>query len=182
MRPGTMGSPCSACAACSGPRRDRISGSVLAKAGCTCRTMNTAAGKSAGRAATSWPSAWMPPADAPTTMMSRRGEPRSGAARGSSRDDPGGMVVVKLLTVRAGGRKPVVMLRLSHALLRHLNPPLNESERPASGKKCSSSASRVPLCKLMRSKAQPADQQGLVSISDSHRRCRCQSRCQWPKS
>src|SRR5438067_164207 len=70
MRPGMMASPSSACAAGSRPARDSTVGSMLLTPGARCQTTNTAAGRSAGRPATSRSSAPMPPAEAPITTMS----------------------------------------------------------------------------------------------------------------
>src|ERR1051325_2640069 len=70
MWPGRIGSPSAGCAAGSGPARPRIAGSTLFTPGARCQTMKTAAGRSAGRPATSFSSAAMPPAEGPTTTMS----------------------------------------------------------------------------------------------------------------
>src|SRR5919202_2307293 len=70
MRPGSIGSWCSARPAGSGPARSRMVASALGASGGMCSTTNTAAGKSAGRRPTTRVSASTPPAEAPITTIS----------------------------------------------------------------------------------------------------------------
>ena len=77
MRSQVIGSPFDATAARRGPRRLRISGSLLSPTGIVCTTTNSAASSSAGSATTSEVSASIAPADPPITTMSR------GSAMGS---------------------------------------------------------------------------------------------------
>src|SRR5689334_11395782 len=77
MRPGLTGSPSCGCTAGSGPALVSTAGSTLLTPGDRCHTMNSAAGRSAGRPATSFSSAPMPPAEAPITTMSFVAMPRA---------------------------------------------------------------------------------------------------------
>src|SRR5256885_7238208 len=117
--PARSAAPSAACITGSVVRRLRMSAIRLRWRGSRCCTTTTAAGKSAGSAASTWVSAFSPPAEAASATTSK---PEGIAAAGSVRsaDQPAEAAHAALLerdgahTELCGEGRPVVRLQARH--------------------------------------------------------------------